>query len=305
VQDAGPHSKTIVDPPAAAVRRAVSRALDEDLLPFGDLTSALVPAGTVARAGFVARTDGVVAGRMCVLETFSQVDSALQLAWHMPDGSVVKAGSLIAEAEGPMGSLLSAERTALNFLCHLSGVATLTHQFVEVAKAQNPNTRILDTRKTTPGLRALEKAAVRAGGGHNHRGSLSEAILVKDNHLVGIGIAEAVFTARATWPGRFVEVECDRVEQVAEAVEAGTSAVLLDNMSPKEVAEAVSVVRRRSAPGSVLVEVSGRVTVDRVAEYASAGADLISVGALTHSAPVLDIGLDLSKVTTAPESRGG
>jgi nicotinate-nucleotide pyrophosphorylase (carboxylating) len=189
--------------------------------------------------------------------------------------------------------VLSTERTALNFLCHLSGVATATRRFVELAIAANPATRILDTRKTTPGLRALEKAAVRAGGGVNHRGSLSEAVLVKDNHLGGTTIAKAVATARDRWPGRLVEVECDRREQVAEAVASGAGQVLLDNMTPDEVASCVSLVRDKAGPG-VLVEVSGGVSLETVGAFAAVGADLISVGALTHSAPALDIGLDLS-----------
>jgi nicotinate-nucleotide pyrophosphorylase (carboxylating) len=194
--------------------------------------------------------------------------------------------------------VLSAERTALNFLCHLSGVATATSHFVEAARAANRATRILDTRKTTPGLRALEKAAVRAGGGVNHRGSLSEGVLVKDNHLGLLTIAEAVAAARRSWPGRLLEVECDRTEQVVDAVAAGAGVVLLDNMSPEEVAGCVKLVREapQAAAGepSVLVEVSGGVTVETVGAFAAAGADLISVGAITHSAPAIDIGLDLA-----------
>jgi nicotinate-nucleotide pyrophosphorylase (carboxylating) len=207
---------------------------------------------------------------------------------------------VLAAVSGPARSVLSAERTALNFLCHLSGVATATRRLVDLAVAANPATRILDTRKTTPGLRALEKAAVRAGGGANHRGSLSEGVLVKDNHLGGTSIAKAVATARDRWPGRLVEVECDRREQVTEAVASGASQVLLDNMTPEEVAACVTLVRERAADGPdgqrVLVEVSGGVSVETVGAFASAGADLISVGAITHSAPALDIGLDLSVV---------
>ncbi len=152
---------------------------------------------------------------------------------------------------------------------------------------------MLDTRKTTPGLRVLEKAAVRAGGAWNHRAGLSDAVLVKDNHLGRLGITEAVAAARRSWPGVVVEVECDRPEQVTEAVEAGASAVLLDNMTPSLVSECVALVRARARPGSVLVEASGGVTLDTAPAYAAAGADLISVGAITHSAPVLDLGLDL------------
>jgi nicotinate-nucleotide pyrophosphorylase (carboxylating) len=182
--------------------------------------------------------------------------------------------------------VLTAERTALNLLCHLSGVATLTRRYADAVAGTG--VRILDTRKTTPGLRALEKAAVRAGGGHNHRGSLSDMVLLKDNHIAGMEIAHAVAAARAMWPGRGVEVECDRLEQVRVAVTAGADVVLLDNMSPADVEVCVKEVN-----GRALVEVSGRVNLDTVADYAAAGPDLISVGALTHSAPVLDIGLDL------------
>jgi nicotinate-nucleotide pyrophosphorylase (carboxylating) len=282
-----------VDPPLAAVRDAVSQALAEDLGPLGDITAALVPTEARARLVLTARAPGVVAGRLCVLEAFARVDPQLVVTWHRPDGSAVGPGDVVAEVEGPMRAALTAERTALNFLCHLSGVASLTRRYVDAVAAANPATRVLDTRKTTPGLRALEKAAVRAGGGHNHRATLSDAVLVKDNHLAGIAIAEAVARARAAWPGRMVEVECDRRAQLDEALAAGASVVMLDNMSPDEVAACVAAVRAAGAAGRVLVEVSGGMTLDTAPAYAAAGADLISVGALTHSAPVLDIGLDL------------
>jgi nicotinate-nucleotide pyrophosphorylase (carboxylating) len=159
--------------------------------------------------------------------------------------------------------------------------------------AVNPDTRVLDTRKTTPGLRALEKAAVRAGGAYNHRASLSDAVLLKDNHLVGLSITEAVGLGLRLYPGRLVEVECERIEQVAEAVAAQAGAVLLDNMTPDEVARCVALVHERAgATKRVLVEVSGGITLETAPRYAAAGADLLSVGALTHSAPVLDLGLD-------------
>jgi nicotinate-nucleotide pyrophosphorylase (carboxylating) len=279
-----------VDPPLDAVRRAVAGALEEDLGGEGDLTAALVSADVQARTALVARQPGVLAGRLCALETFACVDGSLVVDWRLPDGSPLGEGTIVAEIEGALRSLLTAERTALNFLCHLSGVASLTRRYVDAVAAANPGTRVLDTRKTTPGLRLLEKAAVRAGGGINHRLSLSDAVLVKDNHLAGLGIAEAVSRARQLWPGRTVEVECDRLGQVQEAVGAGADIVMLDNMSPAEVAEAAAVVHGR--PG-MLVEVSGGVTLERAAALAAAGADLLSVGALTHSAPVLDIGLDL------------
>jgi len=283
------------DPPRAAARRAVELALAEDIGPLGDLTAMLVPAADTARARIVSRATGVLAGRLCALEAFAQVDPDVVVDWRVPDGGSLVAGSVVAEVSGPMRSLLTAERTALNFLCHLSGVASAARRFVDAVTTANPSTRVLDTRKTTPGLRALEKAAVRAGGAWNHRASLSDAVLVKDNHLGRLGIAEAVALGRQWWPGRMVEVECDRIEQVAEAVDAGASAVLLDNMSPDEVAQCVALVRAHTedAPGRVLVEVSGGVTLNSAPDYAAAGADLVSVGAITHSAPVLDLGLDL------------
>ncbi len=174
-------------------------------------------------------------------------------------------------------------------------MATLTRRFVVAVEAANPTTRVLDTRKTTPGLRALEKAAVRAGGGRNHRGSLSEAVLIKDNHREGLSVAEAVARAQDLWPGRMVEVECDRTDQVAEAVAAGASVVMLDNMGPAQVAECVALVRAAGRP--TLIEVSGRVDLTSAPRLAAAGADLLSVGALTHSAPVLDLGFDAAPVS--------
>lgn len=273
-------------PPLFAVRDAVARALAEDLTPLGDITAALLPPGATARAAFVARAEGVVAGRSCVEETFRQLDASVTMTWARDDGAEVGAGETIAEVAGSLESILTAERTALNFLCHLSGVASITRRYVRAV--HGTGCRVWDTRKTTPGLRALEKAAVRAGGGNNHRGSLSEMVLIKDNHLGGMSITDAVRRARMRWPARTVEVECDRIEQVREAVEAAADLILLDNMSPAEVAAAVGEIGGRAT-----VEVSGGVTLATIGEYARAGADLVSVGALTHSAPVLDIGLDL------------
>jgi len=280
-----------LDPPRPAVVDAVSRALAEDVLPLGDLTAGLVPADRRATVDVVSRAPGVLAGQACAREAFAQVDPDLAVTWLLPDGSTVVPGSVVASVTGSLRSILTAERTALNFLGHLSGVATLTRAYVDAVHASNPATRVLDTRKTTPGLRALEKAAVRAGGGVNHRGNLSEAVLVKDNHLGGLTIAEAVSRARDRWPGRMVEVECDRLDQVHEAVDAGATVVLLDNMGPGQVAEAVALVRASGSP--TLVEVSGGVTLASAPALAAAGADLLSAGALTHSAPVLDLGLDL------------
>ena len=178
-------------------------------------------------------------------------------------------------------------------------MATAARRYVEAAQAASPTARIWDTRKTTPGLRSLEKAAVRAGGAANHRGSLSEGVLIKDNHLGGLSISEAVSKALGRWPGRMVEVECERPGQVTEALDAGATLVMCDNMTPDEVRVCVRLVRAhpRGAAGSVLVEASGGVNLENVAAFASAGADVISVGALTHSAVALDIGLDLESVT--------
>ncbi len=292
---AGPAAVS-VDPPGPAVVEAVARALAEDLLPLGDLTAALVPEHTIGRVSVVSRRHGVLAGSACARQTCAVVDPRIDVHWHLADGASLVPGTVVADLVGPLRSLLTAERTLLNFLCHLSGVATLTSRYVAAVTAANPATRVLDTRKTTPGLRALEKAAVRAGGGVNHRGSLSEAVLVKDNHLAGLSIPDAVRVARAAWPGRMVEVECDRLDQVEAAVAAGASMVLLDNMAPDEVARCVAVVQAGAdGPGRnrPLVEVSGGVTLETAPAFAAAGADFVSVGALTHSAPALDLGLDL------------
>jgi nicotinate-nucleotide pyrophosphorylase (carboxylating) len=275
-----------VHPPPTAVREAVARALSEDLAPLGDMTALLLPLDLQAAAVIASRDAGVVAGRMCAVEAFAQVDTTVIVEWRLDDGAEVEPGDVIARLEGPLPSILTAERTALNFLRHLSGIASLTRRYV---RATHGKATVLDTRKTTPGLRALEKAAVRAGGGANHRGSLSDGVLVKDNHLGGMTITEAVRRAKARWPGRMVEVECDNIEQVREAVAAGATMVMLDNMTPGRARNAAKEVA-----GRVPVEVSGRVQLDSIGEYARiTGVDYISIGALTHSASALDIGLDL------------
>ena len=277
------------DPPAQAIREAVGRAFAEDLGPLGDLTAALVPADAKVAASLRARADGVLAGTACATEAFAFIDTAVTVTWHLSDGDHLGPGDVIGTVTGPLAPVLTAERTALNFLCHLSGIATLTRRFADAVAAANPATRVWDTRKTTPGLRALEKAAVRAGGGVNHRGSLSDFVLVKDNHLAGITITEAVHAALWRWPGRTVEVECDRLEQVTEAVGAGAGIVLCDNMTPAQVTQSVALAAGRS-----LIEVSGGITLDSIAAYAAAGADLISTSVITQSAPAFDIGLDLA-----------
>ena len=277
------------DAPVELVREAVARAVAEDIGPLGDVTAALVPVDARSAADVVARAGGVIAGTRCATETFAQLDGSVRVDWLVDDGATVGPGTKLGRVSGPLRSVLTGERTALNFLCHLSGVATATRRFVEAA---GDHARIWDTRKTLPGLRALEKAAVRAGGGVNHRGSLSDFVLVKDNHLAGLSITDAVQRALAMWPGRTVEVECDRIEQVEEAITAGATMVLLDNMSTDEVRACVTLARE-TAPRGFLVEVSGGITLENVRAYAETGADLISTSVITQSAAALDIGFDI------------
>jgi nicotinate-nucleotide pyrophosphorylase (carboxylating) len=277
---------TAFDPPRATVRRAVRDALAEDLGILGDITSlACVDEDKRADAMFVARADGVFAGSALAVETFRRLDERVELQWYSHDGDSIATGSHIARIAGPLRSILTGERVALNFLCHCSGIATMTHRYVMAAHGK---ARILDTRKTLPGLRAIQRAAVRAGGGFNHRDSLSDAVLIKDNHVAATGIAKSIERARSAWPGRTVAVECDALEQVIEARDAAADRVLLDNMTPAQVREAVALLE-----GAVEVEVSGGVTLETVGTYAQAGVDFVSVGALTHSVAVFDIGLDM------------
>ena len=279
-------------PPITAVREAVTRALAEDLTPIGDLTSALLPPDLEATALFVPRADGVLAGRLCAEEAIRQIDDTLAVSWSADDGDRLTAGAEFGRVTGRLAPILTAERTALNFLGHLSGVASLTARFVEIVAAAGGSLRVWDTRKTTPGLRPLEKAAVRAGGGANHRGNLSDWVLLKDNHLELFGIADAVARARHRWPGRTVHVECNDTDEVRQAVAAGADALLLDNMTPDQVRAIVAEVRAVD-PRRPLLEISGGIGIDTIASYATTGADMVSIGALTHSAPVLDIGLDV------------
>jgi nicotinate-nucleotide pyrophosphorylase (carboxylating) len=267
----------------------VAAALAEDLGVLGDVTSiACVDPEATGVGRLVARATGIVAGTAAVVETYRQVDPEAVVRWVRLDGAEVDAGDELGTVSGRVRSLLAGERVALNLLTHCSGVATLTRRYVRSAHGR---TRIRDTRKTLPGMRALQRAAVRAGGGFNHRDSLSDAVLVKDNHLAAGGISTAVARCRARWPGRIVEVECETVEQVLEAASAGADLVLVDNMAPEGVREAVATVA-----GAVPVEVSGGVDLDTLAAYAEAGPDFVAVGALTHSVRALDIGLDLDPV---------
>ena len=264
----------------------VAAALAEDIGVIGDLTSiACVREDQIATAVLVAREEGVLAGSAIVDEVYRQMADEVEVHWNIHDGDSLDIGTEIAEVSGPLRSVLVGERVALNFLCHCSGVASVTRRFVRATRGK---ARILDTRKTLPGLRGVQRAAVRAGGGFNHRDSLSAAVLIKDNHLAVLGLTKAVERARARWPMRIVEVECDTLDQVSEARDAGVDVVLVDNMSPDQVTKAVEILE-----GVAKVEVSGRISLDSVGAYAETGADFISVGAITHSVRVLDIGLDI------------
>jgi nicotinate-nucleotide pyrophosphorylase (carboxylating) len=280
---------------SAACERLLQLALDEDLGTVGDLTSlAVIPADLQGQAVFVARTPGVLAGLPAVALTFARIDPAVVFSPLVDDGTPTTPGLHLATVRGPMRSILSGERTALNFLQRLSGVATQTAK--HGALLAGLKCQLLDTRKTTPGWRLLEKYAVRQGGGHNHRMGLCDGVLIKDNHLAALGsipnpVAQAVRLARQKH-GLDVplEVEVDTLEQLDEALAARPDIVLLDNMGPDKLREAV---RRRDsfAPG-VLLESSGGVTLNTLRALAESGVDRISVGALTHSAVALDIGLD-------------
>jgi nicotinate-nucleotide pyrophosphorylase (carboxylating) len=277
---------TTFDPPPTAVRALVEQALAEDLGVLGDITSvACVGEDQTAVAAFSARDDGVLAGTALANEVYRQLDANTAVKWSFRDGESIEAGMELGTVSGTLRTILAGERTALNFLTHCSGVASVTRRYVRAARGK---ARIRDTRKTTPGLRAIEKAAVRAGGGFNHRDSLSDAVLIKDNHLAVLGLKQSVQRARARWPGRIVEVECEEEEQVLEARDAGVDMVLLDNMAPEEVGRIVSLL-----DGTPKVEVSGRISLETIGAYADAGADFISVGAITHSVRSLDIGLDV------------
>ncbi|MCW2543963.1 MAG: nadC [Frankiales bacterium] len=272
---------------ADEVEALCRRALAEDLAGGVDVTStATIPASLMGTAAFVPREDGVVSGIAVAMACFD-VTGPVTFGHVGTDGPAAK-GSTVLEVSGPVRTLLTAERSALNLLCHLSGVATLTATWV--AAVAGTGAQIRDTRKTTPGLRALEKAAVVTGGGRNHRMSLSDAALVKDNHVVAAGgVVQAFEAVRQQWPDLDVEVECDTVEQVRQVIAAGADLVLLDNMSLEDLRASVALCR----PAGVRTEASGGLSLDRALAIAQTGVDFLSVGALTHSAPVLDLGLDL------------
>jgi len=274
--------------PSVMMEPLVRMALLEDLGRAGDLTTdAIVPADRRATALLVARQPGVVAGLDLARLAFQLIDPAIELAIKHNDGAVLAAGDMIASVTGPARGILTAERVALNFLCRLSGIATATASVV--AAVRNYRTSIVCTRKTTPGLRTIEKYAVRVGGGSNHRFGLDDAVLIKDNHVaIAGGVTEAVRRAKSG-VGHLVkiELEVDTLDQLREALDQGVDAVLLDNMDPATLARAVALVA-----GRAVTEASGRITPATAPQVAAAGVDLISIGWLTHSVSVLDIGLD-------------
>lgn len=266
-------------------------ALAEDL-GRGDATSlATVPEDATARGRFLAKESLVASGLEAARAVFFSLDEGLRFEVFVGEGDAVEAGTVIAAVEGPARSILAAERVALNLLMRLSGVSTLTRRYADAVAGTGA--RVTDTRKTTPGLRDLEKAAVRAGGGTNHRSGLDDGVLIKDNHVaLAGGVAEAVRRAKESSPHLLkVEVEVESMDELEEALAEKADAVLLDNMTPEEVRECVAVARKR-APGTV-VEVSGGVSLETIRAYAEAGPDLISVGALTHSAPAADVSLEI------------
>ena len=267
----------------------VRRALDEDVGTGDVTTAATVSSSKRARGVFLVKADCVVAGLDVAFEAFRQLDAGVRVAARKQDGDRCSAGEEIAEVTGSAAALLTAERTALNFLQRLSGIATRVRRFVD---ATGGRITVLDTRKTTPTLRALEKYAVRAGGATNHRAGLYDAVLIKDNHIrLAGGVKTAVDRTRRGRPGLPIEIEAQSLAQVDEALAAGADTILLDNLSLEEIREAVARTH-----GRALTEISGGVTLERIPDLAATGAGFVSVGALTHSAPAIDISFELEPI---------
>ncbi|SDT07447.1 carboxylating nicotinate-nucleotide diphosphorylase [Microterricola viridarii] len=277
---------------AAAITAVVSAALLEDA-PWGDVTSELlIPADATATAELVARERGVFSGAALVRAAFVLTDPAIAVEMLVPDAAAFERGAVLARVSGPARGILQAERVALNLVQRMSGIATLTARYV--AETEGTGARIVDTRKTTPGLRALERQAVRDGGGHNHRFSLSDAVMAKDNHLAvltagGLSVTDALLALRARLSHTtHLEVEVDRLDQIEPVLAAGVDTIMLDNFSPEQLRAGVAQVA-----GRAIVEASGGVSLDTVRAIAASGVDIISVGALTHSVRALDLGLDV------------
>ena len=281
-----------VHPPLPQVRAIIQRALDEDIGGGDVTTDNSVPADQRSRAVLLAKQDGVLCGVHVFAETLALVDPTVTVDERLADGTAIHKGDIVARVEGPTRAMLTGERTSLNFVQRLSGIATMTAAFA--ARLEGLATRLVDTRKTTPGLRLLEKYAVRVGGGHNHRFNLADAVLLKDNHLAalrsrGLPLADAIRTIKQRVPHTMkVEVEITSLEQIDAALAGEADIILLDNMLDDDMREAVRRIR-----GRALIECSGNVTLETVRERAETGVDLISAGALTHSARALDISLEI------------
>jgi nicotinate-nucleotide pyrophosphorylase (carboxylating) len=269
----------------------VKFALKEDAAFCDATTLSVVGPGQIVSAKFVAKQSGIACGHEIACEVFKNINPRVHVKFKTKDGAKVHAGQILAEVSGPARAIISGERTALNFLQHLSGIATLTSKFVDAVKGTG--VKIYDTRKTIPGLRALEKYAVLCGGGVNHRMSLADMAMLKDNHLalMGEGISAAVIAIRKKYPKIKIEVECDTIKQLQEALLSKPDVVMLDNMNPASIRKAVKIIHNiKPRP---LIEISGGITLQSVRKFAIKGADYISVGAITHSAPALDISLDI------------
>ena len=279
-------------PNTSQVKQLIAQAIAEDLGQGDVTTEALIPKTQQGRASLVVKAKGIIAGVEVAKQVFLKVDPELKIAILIEDGTEVKPGDIVAKIEGRVASILKAERVALNFLQRLSGIASETGHYVQAVKGLP--VQITDTRKTTPGLRTLEKYAVRVGGGKNHRTHLGDGILIKDNHLAalrrqGLSIKEIVIKARQKAPPELkIEVEVKTTQEAIEAVEAGADIIMLDNMGLEDMRQAVQPIK-----GRTLIEASGGITLDRVRAVAETGVDLISIGALTHSAKALDISLEL------------
>ncbi|WP_420549862.1 carboxylating nicotinate-nucleotide diphosphorylase [Curvivirga sp.] len=274
--------------PQHIIDDAIKAAIAEDFGRAGDITSdSIIPADMRTKVALRARIDGCIAGTDFAVAAFSFLDHDAKITVHLPDGSEVKAGDTILTIEGNARAILGAERVALNFMGRMSGIASVTREIVNSVK--DTKARITCTRKTTPGLRAIEKYAVRAGGGFNHRFGLDDAILIKDNHIAVIGGVKQAINRAKSHTGHMVkiEVEVDTLEQLAEALEAGADVILLDNMTPEMLTKAVKMI-----DGKAVAEASGGVTAETAPSIAASGVDVISIGWLTHSAPNMDLGLD-------------
>lgn len=271
------------------IRTLIQAALDEDKVDQDLTCIATLKQDQSGKARITAKADGVISGIEVAHEVFLMVNKEIRAKWHKDDGDRVQAGELICELSGPMHALLAAERTALNFLQHLSGIATATRTYVD--QIEGTNCHIADTRKTTPGFRRLEKAAVLHGGGINHRMDLASGMLIKENHIEACGsISDAIHACYGLQADTWVEVECETLEQVQEAIAVCPDIILLDNMPPAMVR-----IAREATPESILLEASGNITLENARDYAETGVNRIAIGAITHSAPALDLSMRVTR----------